>query len=359
MTKEIKKKTNIEKIVDDDTKSKMAVFYKELETKFNHPIEDADKYEINLYTTGILNLDDALGGGLPVGMFTELWGEEQSGKTLISLLAIAEMQKSGKPCMYIDAEFRFNPKWAKVLGVNTDSSMLTFIRKNTVQEVFEIIKKAALTKIYGLIVLDSIGALTTLSATQMNMVNDSFKVGGIAGVLTECSRLVVAPLAETGTSLIVINQQRDTIGVNYGPPQKHSSGGNFLKHAGSIRIRVYKPSQSKILWEDDKAKGVEIRCAIEKSSIGANYREASFRLDYETGLDREYDLVSLLEDKGVITKSGSFYTFEDIKFQGFDNMLREVRSNNNLKKRMIDKAEHLLGRKIELMNEKGTSHENK
>jgi recombination protein RecA len=347
MKKKVETKTESEKIVEMDLKQRVLEFQKQLQKEHGIDVSvGVDPYKIKLYTTGILNLDDALGGGLPVGMITELYGEEQSGKTLISLLSIAEMQKTGKPCLYIDAEFRFNPEFAEKMGVDVSPSMLTVIRKNIVQQVFQIIKEAAESKAFGLIVLDSVGTLVSQEVLEMNLIKDPMRMGGASKAITECSKAIISPLAESGTSMILINQVRDLIGAPV--PMKHKTGGNFLSHIGSIRIKVKKPSSQKIFWENDIATGVEIECEIEKSGFGKNFRTAFFRHIYETGLDREYDLLSLLCDKGIIKQAGSFYTYNDIKFHGFDQLIKFTREDENFRKTLISEAEKIISKNMEL-----------
>lgn len=351
MKKKSETKTNSEKVIEMDLKQRVLEFQKQLQKE--HGIDASvgvDPYKIKLYTTGILSLDDALGGGLPVGMITELYGEEQSGKTLIALLSIAEMQKSGKPCLYIDAEFRFNPDFAKKLGVDVSPTMLTVIRRNVVQQVFQIIKEAAEAKAFGLIVLDSVGTLVSQEVLEMNLMKDTMRMAGASKAITECFKAIISPLAESETSMILLNQVRDLIGAPV--PMKHKTGGNFISHIGSVRIRVKKPTSQRIFWENDIATGVEIECEIEKSGFGKNFRTAFFRHIYETGLDREYDLITFLCDKGVIQQSGSFYTYKDMKFHGFDQLLKFVREDTNFKKILTLEVEKLMSKNLESNSDK-------
>lgn len=337
---------SIDKVISSDVKQRLANFHKQLQKEFGIDVSTGiDPYRIKLYTTGILNLDDALNGGLPVGMITELYGEEQSGKTLIALLSIAEMQKTGKPCLYIDAEFRFNPDFAEKLGVDTSPDMLTVVRKNVVQEVFQLIKEAAESRVFGLIVLDSIGTLVSKEVLSMNLMTDAMRMGGTSKAITECAKAVIAPLAESETSMILINQVRDVIGSHV--PLKHKTGGNFISHAGSIRIRVKKPTSQRILWENDIATGVELEAEVEKNNAGTNFRSATFRLIYDKGLDKEYDLLSLLLAKNIITQSGSFYNYKDLKFHGFDQLLKKVREDNDFKEVLMKEAKNIINKGVE------------
>lgn len=337
--------SKIDQTISLDLKKKMEAANQKLTKiiqKENLPIiddgsEGSQDLSIPLFSTGILSLDRALSGGLPVGRITELYGEEGSGKSLISLMAIAETQRNGGRCLLFDAESAYDPVWASKLGVNTKELMVS--DSNIAEDVFKIIQVYAEEKLVNLVVIDSIASLTTLDI--MNGELGAPKYASLAGVLSRILPvLLIKFLKRNNVSLIIVNQVRDTIGSYV--PMLRTPGGRNLKHLYHTRIKVFKAGSSKLLKDGDTVTGVEIETQITKHRGGANYTSANFRIDYNNGFDYIYDLVNFLILTNQITRSGSFYTYADKKYQGLESLMDVFRKDRNIYESALKLAKEIL-----------------
>ena len=336
-----KSNSPIDKAVDMDIASRLEAANAELKKKYDIlPSMTGEDLSVKLYSTGNLCLDEALSGGLPVGRITEFYGEEQSGKTLISLLAIGQAQKAGKTCMLVDAEQAFNPIWASKLGV--DPSKLVILDNNVVEPIFDIIENYAKNKVVDLIVIDSVASL--ISNDELESELGAAKYASVALALSRVFRRVIPVLSQNEVSLILINQVRDDLSGAYIKTVK-TPGGRIIKHSASTRVKIDKAPNGKLIRENDKVTGVETQCQVMKHRGGANFRIASFRIDYEKGLDREYDLGVLLLGKEKIVQSGAWFTVPslgDYKFQGFDKIIDALRTDAEFKAKALDLATKII-----------------
>lgn len=321
--------STVEKKATSDLQKRLDAINAKLGKKVDKlPGLDTEERQLKLYATGVRTLDIALSGGLPVGRITEFFGEEQSGKSLISLLAIAEAQKAGKTCMFIDAEQGYVPAWGAKLGV--DNSKLIYHNGNVVEQIFTIIEAYAQEKVVDLVVIDSIAGLATDAIVDGEM--GAAKYSPVALSMSRILPKIMPLLSEKEVSLILINQVRDEIG-GYQKSLK-TPGGRAIRHAASTRIRVYKSGSSKrIKASDDVDTGIEIECEVRKHRGGANYRMAEFRIDYEKGFDREYDLICALKSKQIATLSGAYYSIPalDKKYQGMDAFIEAINTEEGLR----------------------------
>ena len=330
-------KSPIDNAVDTDLKARLNAANAKLKEKYDIlPEVMGEDVKVPLYSTGCLCLDDALSGGLPIGRITEFFGEEQSGKSLISLLAIAEMQKKGKVCMLVDAEQAFDPIWAAKLGV--DVAQLIILDNNVVEQVFDIIENYAKQKVIDLVVIDSVASLISMDELESDL--GAAKYASVARPLSRIFPRVIPTLSKNAVSLILINQVRDDLSPSY-VKQVKTPGGHVIKHSASTRIKINKAPNSKLIKEDNKVTGVETDCQVMKHRGGANFRTANFRIDYDKGLDREYDLGVLLLNKGLLVQAGAWFTLPalgDYKFQGLDKVLNAFKTNADLKAKAVDLA---------------------
>jgi|GEM_PF-2278061 len=350
---EVQVSSKVNKVVNEDIRKKMEEANARLSKiiqKENLPIiddgsEGPQDLTIPLYSTGILSLDKALSGGLPMGRITELYGEEGSGKSLISLMTIAEMQKNGGKCLLFDAESSYDPIWATKLGVDTESLMVS--DANIVEDVFKIIQTYAEEKLIDLVVIDSIASLTTMDV--MNSELGAPKYASLAAVLSRVLPvLLIKTFKRNNVSVIIVNQVRDAIGSYV--PALRTPGGRNLKHLYHTRIKVFKAGSSKLLKEGDVVRGVEIETQITKHRGGSNLTCANFRIDYNNGFDYIYDLVNFLLSTGQITRSGSFYTYAGQKYQGLETLMDAFRNDKIAYESGVKFAKELLKNEISKRN---------
>jgi len=324
-------RAQVTKSVDEDLRKKMEEANKKLEKIIDPktlPVLDDDSatgsqdLAIPLYSTGILALDRALSGGLPAGRITELYGEEFTGKSLVSQLAVAEMQKNGGRCLLFDTESSYDPKRAVNLGIQTDRLMVSDC--NVVEDMFKIIETYAESHIVNMVVIDSIANVTTLDVMGSEM--GAPKYASVPGVLQRIIPRISKVLKRNNVSLIVINQVRDVIGGYV--PMLRTPGGRNLKHIYHSRVKFLKANSSKLLKDGDTVKGVEIDAQITKHRGGANFTNATFRIEYNKGLDRIYDVVNFLLSTGHIVRAGAFYTYASQKYQGLENLMDAFRNDS-------------------------------
>lgn len=293
------------------------------------------RVDVDVIPTGSIGVDWALGiGGLPRGRIIEIYGPESSGKTTISLHAIAEAQKLGGVCAFIDAEHALDPVYAKKLGVKTQDLLIA--QPDTGEQALEIVESLVRTGNIDIIVIDSVAALTPKDEIEGDM--GAHQMGKQARLMSQAMRKLTAISAKSKTVIIFINQVRMKIGMVFGNPET-TTGGKALKFYSSVRIDIRRVAQIK--------KGTEImggrhRVKIVKNKVAAPFRTAEFDLLYNEGISREGELLALGEKMGVIEKMGASYKFEDIALgRGYDAartflhenkkvagaVLKEIRSN--------------------------------
>ena len=291
----------IDKTVNDDVRAVLQNLNKEFKKKYeigSPDFGDEVDLSVELYSTGILSLDEALSGGLPQGRITEFFGEQQSGKSLIAQICVADRQRQGKTCVWFDIEQSFSAEWATQLGV--DVPALVYSSNVMAEEVFDMISSYASTGKVDLIVVDSLAALMSQQELEAEM--GARQYSPLAGVLSRVLKKVNPILSKTGTSLLLINQVREDMGAMV--PTWTTPGGQALKHFCSTRVHVKKPPASKQLKQDKDVLGLDISVKVAKHRGGPNFREAQFRLWYEFGVDKLFDLVQVMLKMGGLFSQG-------------------------------------------------------
>ena len=268
---------------------------------------DENKYaKIESIATGALSLDIALGGaGIPRGRITELFGPESSGKTTLALHIIANAQKAGGVAAFIDAEHALDTTWAKRLGVDVSSLLVS--QPDTGEQALDIVEMLIASNSVDVVVVDSVAALTPKAEIEGEM-GDSH-MGLQARLMSQAMRKLTAIIAKSKTSLIFINQIRMKIGVMFGNPET-TTGGNALKFYCSIRIDLRRITTIK---EDTGSVGNRVRARVVKNKIAPPFREAEFDIMFDHGISYEGDLIDLGVACNVIEKSGAHMSFGDVR----------------------------------------------
>jgi recombination protein RecA len=272
-------------------------------------------------STGALSLDIALGGrGLPRGRIIEIFGPESSGKTTVALHAVAQAQKAGGVGAYIDAEHALDPGWAKRIGVDLESLLVS--QPSNAEEALKIAEMLVKSNAVDIIVIDSVAALVPKAEIE-GEIGDSH-VGIQARLMSQAMRILNPTIARTRTCMVFINQIRQKIGVMFGNPET-TSGGLALKFYSSVRLDIRKVTGIK---EGDETIGSRVKVRVVKNKVAPPYRQAEFDLMHDFGISREGDVLDLgLEDK-ILQKSGSNVYYGDLKLgNGRENAKQYLREN--------------------------------
>ncbi|GGS07826.1 recombinase RecA [Deinococcus sedimenti] len=263
------------------------------------------KLDVQAVSTGSLSLDLALGvGGVPKGRVTEIYGPESGGKTTLALSIVAQSQKAGGTCAFIDAEHALDPVYARALGVNTDELLVS--QPDNGEQALEIMELLVRSGAVDVVVVDSVAALTPRAEIEGEM-GDSLP-GLQARLMSQALRKLTAILSKTGTAAIFINQVREKIGVMYGNPET-TTGGRALKFYSSVRLDVRKIGQPVKMGND--AIGNTVKVKTVKNKVAPPFKEVELTLMYGKGFDQLSDLVTLASDMEIIKKAGSFYSYND------------------------------------------------
>ncbi len=274
--------------------------------------------QVDVIPTGSVALDVALGcGGLPRGRIVEIYGPESSGKTTLTLHSIAEAQRMGGVCAFIDAEHALDTSYAQRLGVDLEDLLVS--QPDCGEQALEICDTLVRTGAIDLIVIDSVAALTPRAEIEGDM-GDSH-MGLQARLMSQALRKLTAVIAKTKTVVIFINQLRQKIGVVYGNPET-TTGGNALKFYSSVRLDI---RRKKPLKRGDEIIGSECKVKVVKNKLAPPFREADFEILYGTGVNKVAELVDTAEKLGLVEKSGTWYSYEGIKIgQGRDKALAHL-----------------------------------
>jgi recombination protein RecA len=285
---------------------------------------DTPVEEVAVISTGSIALDVALGvGGLPRGRVIEIYGPESSGKTTLAIHAIAEAQKAGGLAAFIDAEHAFDMNYAQKLGV--DIANLFVSQPDNGEQALEIADNLIRSGAIDIIVIDSVAALTPKSEIEGEM-GDS-KMGLQARLMSQALRKLTSTISKTGSCCIFINQLREKIGVMFGNPET-TTGGNALKFYASVRLDIRKISQIK---DGDNPTGNRVRVKVVKNKIAPPFRQAEFDLIFGEGISRIGEIVDIGVDKNIIKKSGSWFSYGDIKLgQGREAVKKLLMDNPEL-----------------------------
>ena len=285
---------------------------------------DQPKFDVSIIPTGSIALDHALGiGGYPRGRVIEIYGPESSGKTTLAIHAIAEAQKAGGIAAMIDAEHAFDRTYAKKLGVNVDTLLIS--QPDNGEQALEIADSLIRSGAIDIAVIDSVAALTPKAEIEGDM-GDS-KMGLQARLMSQALRKLTANISKTNTCCIFINQLREKIGIMFGNPET-TTGGNALKFYASVRLDVRKLSQLK---DGDDATGNRARVKVVKNKMAPPFRKAEFDIVFGEGISKLGEIVDLGVELGVIKKSGSWFSYGESKLaQGRDAVKQLLKDNPEL-----------------------------
>ncbi|MCA9353496.1 recombinase RecA [Candidatus Nomurabacteria bacterium] len=331
-----KKKTATKKVVEDkktDGVNQIEETIKSLQTKFGEGVimklGDAPKVDVASISTGSIGLDMALGiGGVPRGRIIEIFGPESSGKTTLALHIVAEAQKKGGVCAYIDAEHAMDPVYAKNLGVKTDELLIS--QPDTGEQGLEITESLVRSGKIDVVVIDSVAALTPKDEIEGDM--GQVHVGKQARLMSQALRKLTAIVARSKTVVIFINQIRMQIGVMFGNPET-TPGGKALKFYTSVRLDIRRIAQIK---KGEEVVGGRTRVKVVKNKVAAPFKQTEFDIIYGEGISREGEILALGEKTGVIKKSGASYSYidkdgaEQKLDRGYDATRQFLKSNKKL-----------------------------
>ncbi len=291
---------------------------------------------VEVIPTGSLSLDIALGiGGLPKGRVIEIYGPESSGKTTLTLHAIAEVQKAGGIAAFIDAEHAFDRTYAEKLGVDTENLLIS--QPDNGEQALEITENLIRSGAIDIIVIDSVAALTPKSEIEGEM-GDS-KMGLHARLMSQALRKLTGTISKTGCCCIFINQLREKIGVMFGNPET-TTGGNALKFYASVRLDIRRIGQIK---EGDAVVGNRTRVKVVKNKVAPPFRQAEFDIMYGEGISKVGEIVDLGVDNNIIKKSGSWFSYGDTKLgQGRDSVKVLFNDNPDLMEEIESKIREAL-----------------
>ena len=279
---------------------------------------------VSVIPSGSIALDHALGiGGYPRGRVIEIFGPESSGKTTLAIHAIAEAQKAGGIAAMIDAEHAFDRSYAKNLGVNVDTLLIS--QPDNGEQALEIADNLIRSGAIDIIVIDSVAALTPKAEIEGEMGDN--KVGLQARLMSQALRKLTANISKTNTCCIFINQLREKIGIMFGNPET-TTGGNALKFYASVRIDVRKVTQIK---DGDEATGNRTRAKVVKNKMAPPFRKAEFDIVFGEGICKVGEIVDLAVEYDIVHKSGSWFSYGESKIgQGRDAVLQVLRDNPEL-----------------------------
>ena len=297
---------------------------------------DAPIVDVESISTGSVGIDMALGvGGLPKGRVVEIYGPESSGKTTLTLHAIAEAQREGGIAAFIDAEHAFDRFYAQKLGVDIDNLLIS--QPDCGEQALEIADNLIRSAAIDILVIDSVAALTPKSEIEGEM-GDS-KLGLQARLMSQALRKMTATISKSGCICVFINQLRDKIGVMFGSPET-TTGGNALKFYSSVRIDIRRSTQIK---DGDMTIGNRTRVKIVKNKIAPPFRRAEFDIMYGQGISKTGEIIDLGVDNSIIEKSGSWYSYNSTKLgQGKEAVKNLLKDNPELMDELESKVKEAI-----------------
>ena len=303
--------------------------------------------EIEATSTGSLGLDIALGiGGLPKGRIVEIYGPESSGKTTLTLHCVAEEQKKGGVCAFVDAEHALDPQYAKKLGVDLDELLIS--QPDTGEQALEITDTLVRSGAVSMVVVDSVAALTPKSELEGDM--GDHNVGVQARLMSQAMRKLTGSISRSNCMVIFINQIRMKIGVMFGSPET-TTGGNALKFYSSVRLDIRRIGAIK---DRDEVVGNATRVKVVKNKVAPPFKQVEFDIMYGEGISKNGELLDLGVKAGVVEKSGAWYSYQEERIgQGRENAKIFLKENPNIAMSIEDKIRAAHGLDFDVENDVG------
>ena len=303
--------------------------------------------EIEATSTGSLGLDIALGiGGLPKGRIVEIYGPESSGKTTLTLHCVAEEQKKGGVCAFVDAEHALDPQYAKKLGVDLDELLIS--QPDTGEQALEITDTLVRSGAGSMVVVDSVAALTPKSELEGDM--GDHNVGVQARLMSQAMRKLTGSISRSNCMVIFINQIRMKIGVMFGSPET-TTGGNALKFYSSVRLDIRRIGAIK---DRDEVVGNATRVKVVKNKVAPPFKQVEFDIMYGEGISKNGELLDLGVKAGVVEKSGAWYSYQEERIgQGRENAKIFLKENPNIALSIEDKIRAAHGLDFDVENDVG------
>jgi recombination protein RecA len=332
------------KVANPDKAKALSAALAQIEKQFGKGsvmrMDGAVAEEVQVVSTGSLGLDVALGvGGLPRGRVIEIYGPESSGKTTMTLQVIAEMQKLGGTCAFIDAEHALDTVYAQKLGVNLEDLLIS--QPDTGEQALEITDALVRSGAVDLVVIDSVAALTPRAEIEGDM-GDSLP-GLQARLMSQALRKLTGSISRTNTMVIFINQIRMKIGVMFGNPET-TTGGNALKFYASVRMDIRRTGSIK---SGDEVIGNETKVKVVKNKVAPPFKEAHFDILYGEGVSREGEIIDLGVEAKVVEKSGAWYSYGSERIgQGKDNARQYLRERPEMAHEIENKVRAHLGVRV-------------
>jgi len=306
---------------------------KQIRTKFGDDsimkLGDKPRVGVDAIPTGSIGLDSALGVcGMPRGRIIEIFGPESSGKTTLSLHVIAEAQKKGGICAFVDAEHAMDPEYAKRLGVKIEELLIS--QPDTGEQALEIVESLVRSGKMDVIVIDSVAALTPKDEIEGDM--GAHHVGKQARLMSQALRKLTSIVAKSKTIVIFINQIRMQIGVMFGNPET-TPGGKALKFYTSVRLDIRRIAQIK---KGEEVMGGRVRVKVVKNKVAAPFKQTEFDLMYNEGISQEGEIIALGESMNLISKSGNSYSYGEEKLgRGYDATRQFLKENPKVKEKIL------------------------
>jgi len=318
--------------VNDEKKKAIEIAVSQIEKQFGKGsimrLGSQERVEIETIPTGALSLDIALGGGIPKGRIIEIYGPESSGKTTLAIHILTEAQRKGDAVAFIDAEHAFDPTYAKNIGLDIDNLYIS--QPDFGEQALEILETLVRSAAFGVIVVDSVAALTPRAEIEGDM-GDSH-MGLQARLMSQALRKITAITSKTGTTIIFLNQLRMKIGIMFGNPET-TTGGNALKFYASIRMDI---RQKEKILKDGQVIGHSRTVKVVKNKVAPPFKEASFNMIYPMGIDKESSIIDAAIDKGIIEKAGAWlkYGTEQLA-QGKDAAAEVLKKDTKLRDKIV------------------------
>ncbi|MBN9400111.1 MAG: recombinase RecA ['Candidatus Kapabacteria' thiocyanatum] len=286
-------------------------------------LNDDNPVQIDAISTGCLSLDAAIGiGGVPRGRIIEIYGPESSGKTTVCLQVIAEAQRGGGLAAFVDTEHALDIGYAQRLGVDLNNLLLS--QPEFGEQALEIVETLVRSGAIDVIVVDSVAALTPRVEIEGDM--GDAQMGSQARLMSQAMRKLNAAIGRSNTTVIFTNQLRSKIGVVYGNPET-TTGGNALKYYASVRIDIRRKD---VIKDGQDIVGNRVRAKVVKNKVAPPFREAEFDIMYNEGISKLGDIIDVAVENGIVTKSGSWFTYNEERVQGRDGLRKMLQENAEL-----------------------------